>query len=260
MKNVQLRRFYTLLVFMGLFCSAMAQAPDLYVVNIRGIVTSAEDGEPLPYAHVINPRVHGGTTTNADGMFTIRMLTEDTLIIRSVGFVDQKLTIDEFPPKKLYKVVLKPVRILLDEITVTKDLHMRERLGLPDAKPLNIPIELRGDAFNEKPPWFAAFLTPLSFIQYHTSKREKEKREIRKIIQNNEQWMTFSRNYNLEIIKKLTGLDGAEADKFMIYCNLNNQLPYNASQLEVDFQIMNLFYKYKKEKEAKEKTKTEAPE
>lgn len=260
MKNVQLKRVFTLLVLFGLFCSAMGQAPDLYVVNIRGMVTSAEDGEPIPYAHVINPRVHGGTTTNADGMFSIRILTEDTLIIRSVGFVDQELTIDEFPPKELYKVVLKPVRVLLDEVTVTEDLHMRERLGLPDAKPLNIPIELRGDSYNEKPPWFAAFLSPISFIQYHTSKREKEKREIRKIIQNNEQWMTFSRNYNLENIKKLTGLYGAEADKFMIYCNLHNQLPYYASQLEIEFQIMNLYYKYQKEKADKEKTKTEAPE
>ena len=252
---MQLKRFSIIIAFLLLAFLAKGQAPDLYIVNIRGMVTSAEDGEPVAYAHVINPRVHGGTTTNADGMFSIRMFTDDTLIIRSVGFVDQKLTIEEFPPKELYKIALKPVRFLLDEVTVHGGLNMRDRLGLPDAKPLDIPIELRGDAFNEKPPWFAAFLSPISFLQYHTSKREKEKREIRQVIQNNEQWVTFSRFHNLENIKRLTGLDGAEADKFMIYCNIHNQLPYFAGQLEIEFQIMNLYYKYKKEMAEKEKTK-----
>ncbi|MFA9390754.1 MAG: carboxypeptidase-like regulatory domain-containing protein [Prolixibacteraceae bacterium] len=225
----------------------MGQAPDLYVVNIRGIVTSAEDGTPISYAHIINPRVHGGTTTNADGMFAIRMLTEDTLIIRSLGFVDQKLMITEFPPRNLYQIAMSPVRFLLDEVTVNEDLHMRERLGLPNPDPLNIPTELRGDAFNEKPPWFAAFLSPISFLQYHTSKKEKEKREVRRIIQNNQEWLTFSRFFNLDNIERLTGLHDTDADNFMMYCNLHNQLPYFASQLEIEFQIMDLYFKYKKE-------------
>lgn len=249
---------YSIIICLNLLALvSTSQVSDLYVVNINGLVISAEDGEPIPYAHIINGRVHGGTTTNSEGRFAIRMLTEDTLIIRSVGFVDYELTINEFPPKELYEVSMKPVRYLLDQVDVTKDLNMRERLGLPDAKPLNIPIELRGDAFNEKPPWYAAFVSPLSFLQYHTSKKEKQKRELRQIIISNEQWLTFSNFHNLENIQRLTGLKGVEADKFMIYCNLHNRLPYNAGQLQVDFQIMDLYFKYKKElAAAKEKAET----
>ncbi|MDA3929491.1 MAG: carboxypeptidase-like regulatory domain-containing protein [Prolixibacteraceae bacterium] len=242
---MQLKAFI-LVLFLFWANFTFAQSIDLYVVNIRGMVTSADGGEPVAYAHIINPRAHGGTTTNADGMFSIQMLTEDTLTIRALGFVDEKLIIEEFPPKKLYKIVLKPVRILIDEVTVTKDLEMRRRLGLPDPEPLNIPTELRGDAFNERPPWFAAFLSPISFVQYHTSKREKEKREVRKIIKNNEEWLTFSNYHNLDNIKRLTGLDDNEADKFMMYCNLNNKLPYFAGQIEIEFQIMDFYFKYKK--------------
>ena len=142
---------------------------------------------------------------------------------------------------------------MINEVTVTKDLEMRRRLGLPDPEPLNIPTELRGDAFNEKPPWFAAFLTPISFLQYHTSKREKEKREIRKVIQNNEEWLTFSTYHNLENIIRITNLHGIEADQFMMYCNLNNRLPFFAGQMEIEFQIMDLFFKYKKEQAEIEK-------
>ena len=51
-----------------------AQEADIYVVNIKGKIISDDGGEVVPYAHVINPRVHGGTTSNADGMFSISML------------------------------------------------------------------------------------------------------------------------------------------------------------------------------------------
>jgi hypothetical protein len=228
-----------------------AQDIELYLVNIKGIVSDFESGEPLPYAHVINPRSHTGTTTNADGFFSITMLTEDTLIVKTVGYVDQKFTLNEFPPKDHYEVMMKPVRYLLDEVTVTEKYKMREKLGLPEAKPLNIPKELRGSDFNEKPPWYAALVNPLGFLYYHTGKEEKEKRATLKAIENNKQWLEFSEHHNLETIEKLTGLTGEEADKFMFYCNINNQLPYFASQMEIEFQIMNLFFKYKQEQKSK---------
>lgn len=245
-------KIFLLFIVIALTRLATAQTPELYFVNIRGKVVSAEDGEPIPYAHVINPRVHGGTTTNADGYFSISLFTEDTLTIRSVGFVDYKLTVDEFPPKALYEIVLKPVRFLLNEITVTEELRLKKNLGIKEVEPLNIPTELRGDAFNEKPPWFAAFLSPVSFMQYHLSAREKGKREVRQLILNNEQWVAFSTYHNLENIERLTGLYGEEADRFMLFCNIHNQLPHFASQMQIEFQIMDLYFKFKKEQETPE--------
>ncbi|HKM94339.1 MAG TPA: carboxypeptidase-like regulatory domain-containing protein [Prolixibacteraceae bacterium] len=224
---------------------------DLYVVYIRGIVTEIETGEPIPYAHVINANSHSGTTTNSNGFFSIRMTTEDTLVIRAVGYVDFQFYVDHFPPKEQYDIKMKPIRFLIDEVTVTEKLNMRDRLGLPDAKPLDIPVELRGSAFNEKPPWYAALLTPISFAQYHTSKEEKQKREAIKSIKNNNEWLQFSKYHNLETIHRLTGLSETKADNFMLYCNINNRLPYFASQMEIEFQIMDFFFKWKREQAAK---------
>ena len=251
---MRLGKIIILILFLSAFLLVKAQEPDLYIVNIKGVVTSAETGEPIPYAHIINPRVHGGTTTNADGFFSINMLTEDTLTIRSIGFVDYKFTVDEFPPKQKYEIVMKPVRYLLDQVDVTKKLNMGKQLGLPEAKPLDIPIELRGNSYNEKPSWLAAIFSPISFLDYHLNNKEKGKRETLKAIKSDKEWNQFSTYHNLENIKRLTGLDGNEADNFMIYCNMNNHLPYNASQMEIEFQIMDLFFKYKKEIAEKSET------
>jgi len=230
------------------FSSLNAQEIDLYIVNIKGVIKSAENGEPIPYVHIINPRVHGGTTSNTDGYFSINMLTEDTLIIRSIGFVDFLFTVKEFPPKDKYEIKMSPVRYLLNEVTVTEKNNLKDNLGLPNAKPLDIPIELRSNTFNEKPPLIAAFFNPISFLTYHLSDSEKAKRETLKAIKSGKEWDQFSIYHNLDNITRLTGLSDHEADEFMIYTNMNNRLPYFASQMEIEFQIMDLFFKFKKEK------------
>ncbi|HNW51612.1 MAG TPA: carboxypeptidase-like regulatory domain-containing protein [Prolixibacteraceae bacterium] len=234
------------------FLSAKAQEIDLYVVTIKGVIVGADDGEPIPYVHVINPREHSATTTNADGYFSISMLTDDTLIIKSIGYEEYHFKLKEFPPKELYKIILNPVRYKLNEITVKGDAGLKKKLGLPDAGTLDIPIELRGSDYNKKPPLIAAFFNPVSYLNYHLNGEEKEKRATLKAIKNNEEWIQFSAYFNLENIKRITGLKDEEADRFMIYCNLNNRLPYFASQMEVEFEIMDLYFKYKKEKEARD--------
>lgn len=227
---------------------ADGQEVELYLANIKGRVVSIDDQTPVSYAHIINQRVRGGTTTNADGNFAIQIFTEDTLIIKSMGFIDYKFYLTEFPPQDFYLIKMVPVRHMLGEVTVTEKNRLKESLGLPESKNLDIPIEFRGEAFNEKPTVWNAILNPVSYAQYFLSDKEKRKRSMLQIISDDKQWNTFAIYHNLVTIKKLTGLDGDEADDFMIYCNINNRLPYTASQLEIEFQIMDLYFKYKKEK------------
>lgn len=251
-KHVLIMKFKIVLFFLlnvALTGLVSAQEIDLYMISIKARVTGADTGDPIPYAHVIYPNVHGGTTTDIDGYFSISMLNEDTLIIRSIGYVDYRFTAREYPLKPLYEIRLQPTRYLLKEVTVTDENGLKKKLGLPESKSIDVPIELRGDAFNEKPNFLQSILSPASFLQYHLDQGEKEKRKTRMAILDEKQWLQFSTYHNLDNIIKITGLHGNEADDFMIYCNINNRLPYFASQMEIEFQIMDFFFKYKKEKE-----------
>lgn len=65
--------------------------------QITGTVTSAEDGEPLPgVSVVIREAPNRGTSTNADGEYTLNVPNEfNVLVFSYVGFLKQEITIDD---------------------------------------------------------------------------------------------------------------------------------------------------------------------
>lgn len=247
------RLFYILLTFLTLTLPGFAQQEEFNVVDpilikLRGRIISAKDSTAVPYANIINPRTHSGTITNTDGYFTIEMLNIDSLIVTSVGYEKGVLKV---PPRYLGQTVLTfsmlPVNYALGEVNVAGD-KPKVDLGLNTGKPVDLPPELRGDAFNEAPPILAAFFNPASYLQYYLSKREKRKREVRRqmIIQRN--WELHSQNYNKEMVMKLTGLNEAEADSFMVWFNAQDVLPYTSTEYEVRASIIEYFHYYMIEK------------
>ncbi len=55
-------------------------------VDISGKITS-DTGEPLPGASVLVKGTSIGTTTNADGEFTLRVPDDGVLVVSFIGFV-----------------------------------------------------------------------------------------------------------------------------------------------------------------------------
>lgn len=206
---------------------------DPILIKLKGRIVNVEDGLPIPYAHIVNMRTHGGTTTDILGKFTLDMLNVDSLAISVLGFKKLYTRIDpKYNENNTYTINAIPIRFGIKEIEITGK-QKKIDLGLPEYKPLNISPELRGDGFNSKPPIIAAFLNPLSFIQYHLSEREKEKREVRKAIVSEERWQLLSRYYSKDIVRTLTGLNDTEADKFMFYFNSKGILNHTSSEYAV---------------------------
>jgi len=222
---------------------------DPILIHLNGQILNKEDGLPVPYVHVVNMRTHGGTTTDAHGHFSMEMLNVDSLGITAMGFMKEYIHI---PPKQtpdsLYTIWLKPIRFAISEVEV-KGKSNSVDLGVSTGKPVDIDPELRGDAFNSKPPWYAAIFSPASFIQYHVSRSEKEKREVRKAIITEKRWEYLSQYYNKELVMNLTGLEEAEADSFMIYFNSKGMLNQVDNDYEVREAILEQYELYKQEEE-----------
>jgi hypothetical protein len=239
-----------ILLFAGL--SSLAQTDPILVdpilVRLKGRIVNAADSSGVPYANIVNNRYRGGTITNNDGYFTLDVLNIDSLIVTSVGYEKKVIFIPHnYMGQEVLTFTLNPVSYAVGEVEVKGESQSLD-LGLGTGKPVEIPTELRGDAYNEKPPIIAALFNPISYWQYHLSRREREKRDVREAMALQQNWEMHAQNYNKEMVMMLTGANEAEADSFMVWFNAQNVLPYTATEYEVRASIKYYYEMYLEEK------------
>lgn len=218
---------------------------DPMLIQFQAKIISAADSAVIPYANIVNNRTHSGTISNANGYFTLEMLNIDSLIISSVGHQKSVLKVPRnYNEYEVFNFVMKPVNYSISEVKVTGDKPHID-LGFETGQPTTIAAELRGDAFNERPPILAALFNPISYWQYYLSKKEKRKRKVREAMVLEKNWEMHSKNYNKEMVQMLTGLNELQADTFMVWFNGQNILPYTASEYQVRASILEYFQMYK---------------
>lgn len=235
-----MQKTLAILIFSFFILSVYAQDDsgliDPILIELKAKLLSSADSSAIPYANIVLHRTHSGTITNNNGFFSLEMLNIDSLEVTSVGY---RKTILKIPSYYMgYETLtfyMEPVLYNVGEVTVEGESQQLEYFdhGRPD----DIAPELRGDAYNEKPPILAAFFSPLSFAQYY-GKREKRKRAVREEMALQRNWEMHSENYNKEMVIKLTGLSEAYADTFMIWFNEQNVLPYTANEYQVRESIL----------------------
>ena len=232
---------------------AVAQDDDLplidpMLIRLQAKIINAGDSSAVPYANIINNRTHSGTITNTDGYFTLEMLNIDSLVVSSVGYEKSVLKVPyNYNGQTILTFYLLPSNYALGEVKVTGDKPNVD-IGLNTGKPIDLAPELRGDAYNERPPILAAFFNPASYMQYYLGKKEKQKREVRKEMAIQKNWELHAQNYNKEMVMKLTGTNEMEADSFMLWFNAQDVLPYTSSEYQVRASIVEYYNYYKIEK------------
>lgn len=241
-------RYLPLVVFLSLFLAGNAQDEEYEVdpilIELKAEILSSADSSAIPYANVINHRTHSGTITNGEGKFSLEMLNVDSLEITSVGYEKFILKIPSYyTGYEVLTYYMKPVLYNVGEVVVEGEAQQLDYFE--HGAPTDIDPELRGDAFQEKPPLIAAFFNPASFMQYHLSKKEKRKRKVREDMSLMRNWEMHSKNYNKEMVMKLTGLNEAYADTFMVWFNGQNVLPYTANEYQVREAILERYQVFK---------------
>lgn len=81
------------LLFMLFVLSAFVAGAQERVVT--GKVTAADDGQPVPGANILAKGTSTGTTTNADGQFSIAVGSNSTLVISYIGYATQEITVGD---------------------------------------------------------------------------------------------------------------------------------------------------------------------
>ncbi|MBE0675810.1 MAG: SusC/RagA family TonB-linked outer membrane protein [Bacteroidales bacterium] len=86
-------------------------------VQIRGKVTSSEDGLPLPGVAVTVPGTTIGVSTASDGSYTIQAPANATAL--EFQFIGMKKAIIEIQGRTTIDVAMEPDRMMMDEVIVT---------------------------------------------------------------------------------------------------------------------------------------------
>ena len=86
------------------------------VQTVKGKVTGEQDKQPVPGAAVQIKGTTKGTVTNENGEFTIQANNGDVLVISSIGFTSQEVTVEA---GKTYDITLAFSNTSLEEVVVT---------------------------------------------------------------------------------------------------------------------------------------------
>lgn len=107
-----MKKTFTLL-FLILFCSGILLAQEK---EIRGKITSVEDGQPLPGVSITIKGTSNGTSTNPQGEYAIRAQAGEVLVFRSIGYQAQERTV---AAGSTFNVALQSDNQNLSEVVVT---------------------------------------------------------------------------------------------------------------------------------------------
>ena len=114
------------LILMGSFFSLSAQNG-----VVRGVVTSSEDGLPLPGATIMIAGTTIGTSTDLDGKYSLgKVDKEATLIFSFTGFAIQNI---KFNGQEAINVSLKPESLKLNEVVVLTGYSKERKVDLTGA-------------------------------------------------------------------------------------------------------------------------------
>ena len=107
-----------LLSFHGFIAPATAQ-----LTRIRGVVHDATTHQPVPDVSIALLGLPVGTITTDEGIFFLQTRKHaDTLVVASVGYVEQRFRIQTGVYQE-FKIELQPLEIAMEEVIVRRDVN-----------------------------------------------------------------------------------------------------------------------------------------
>src|ERR1035437_2369222 len=102
----------TILLLLVIVCSLSGFGQGL---QVKGVVTSADDRQPIPGVSIVIKGTTSGITTNIDGMYSLKVPGNAKLVFSFVGMTSQEI---EVKNRTTIDVVLATTSSSSDEVVV----------------------------------------------------------------------------------------------------------------------------------------------
>ncbi len=218
---------------MGWFSSAFSQQ------LIKGFVVEGDSSTSMPFVYIINKTTGNGTMSDNSGAFYLKTNPSDTIIVSFGGYVKLKIPVARLKPNANgeVKVVMRKLIYNLNPVTVSAfkiKPYEREKMKkvIEDSKirPIN------------------AMESPITALYMQFSKEGKEKRKLASIFEQILIDEEVNKKLNPEILRKLTGDDYVDFEKFRKYCfSLTDYYILSHEGYDLYYKVMECYYRWKDE-------------
>jgi hypothetical protein len=265
MSNFPVSVFLMILLFS--FCYS-AEGQDDNTFFWRGKVINGDTGQPVPNAVIA---VYSKTTlysADIDGIVRLRLQENDSIRVVVLGYSAETFRIKNLQKDSTGHAILKvyPVSFLLKEVTVKGhkgflNPHIFPKFEENDlTKNMNLPGDI-GSKMSDLPPserilcentplfslkeLTAIIISPISYVYSNFSVETNSIKQLRK-----DRYQQYNENrlkefISPEAIASITGYEGEELQKFIIYCNANLSITQHDNGASITTKIEGIFEKYK---------------
>lgn len=226
---------YTLILFFTLaFGSFKSQTV------IRGVVTEPDSITPMPFVYVINSQNGQGQMSDGNGRFSIVANEKDSIIFSYVGYLRLKI-----PASKLNAGALKESKVVMRELAYKLNQVVVSDFKLKPYEKDYMKRVIQGSKTNV----VNAMESPISALYMQFSKKGKEQRKLAAIFEEIFIKESVAKKFNAETLRKLTGDDSIDFEKFRKYCfYLSDYYIMNHDGYELYYKVMDCYYRWKEEK------------
>ena len=236
-----------------LSASLFAQQGRSEAVLIKGRVVAAHDTTAgVAFSHIYNKNSERGATSDAEGHFRLLAAAGDSVEFRMVGYVDTTLSFQQIKAlhhkiplrERVYK--LRQVDVRANRLKTpfapaepSKDPYV----GYKSVKPSGRPRQQDEMSFGptEGGVGITGGVTALANLFNDKEKQRIKIRELKEQARQKEYYKAlFEFWFDKEIVSEITGLKGAELNRFLKFCNPSLAFLEEATE----YQIITAIQKY----------------
>ncbi len=207
-------------------------------IQVSGEIVDKEDGAPIPYASIANLSKGLMTVSDEQGRFSISISINDSLEFSSLGYNKHVITLsdtlnsDEFNvnielSRKVYELESVNVYAYKDEESFKKAILEMELPEKEDPEPIHIP----GAYYGPKKP--ASATGPISFLSQKFGKKARFEKKLQQIREDYNYNKVVNEKFNKELVAEVTGLTDKVLDKFILFCELEDDFIVKSNEYEI---------------------------
>lgn len=228
--NLKLKYITLVLWALALTTTVSAQEAGL----IKGVVMEKGSASRIAAAEIQNKRTQASVSSNDFGLFQIKGIVGDTLVIFKQDFMDAQLVISSE----------KDVVVYLNKGRSLSEVRIYGQSKKQELNDLKKDYRNKGSFYAGKPPLLSYIFTPLTAIYELFGRTPKNARRFGKYYTSELQQTEIDGFFNETIIQKHTDLRGEDLEKFMLNYRPDYEVAKKWTEYDALKYIMDAYKKF----------------